>query len=51
MRIGDLLAETRRILTIPRDNPGLLRARYAALSNLIPLMYFVVVISSWPLAS
>lgn len=38
-------------MSIPRDNPDLVKAKYAALSNLIPPLYFVILANSWALAA
>ncbi|WP_249780709.1 EAL domain-containing protein [Bradyrhizobium sp. dw_78] len=37
-------------MALPSDNPDLVKAQCTALSSLIPLMYFILVASSWVLA-
>ncbi len=34
----------------PRDNPVLLRAQYVAFSQQMPMMYFILLSSTWALA-
>ncbi|WP_059415395.1 putative bifunctional diguanylate cyclase/phosphodiesterase [Cupriavidus basilensis] len=45
-----LLARLRRLWSVERDNPALLKAQYRAFSRKIPLMYFVLLVNSWALA-
>ncbi|MFP4593178.1 MAG: GGDEF-domain containing protein, partial [Ralstonia sp.] len=35
---------------VPRDNPELLKAQYHALSRQLPMMYFILITSSWAVA-
>jgi diguanylate cyclase (GGDEF)-like protein len=51
MTIGALLSRARAFVTIPRDNPDLVKAQCAALSRLIPLMYSILVGNTWLLAA
>ncbi|MFT4066507.1 MAG: EAL domain-containing protein [Paraburkholderia sp.] len=37
-------------MTVPSDNPELLRAQYRAFSRQLPLMYFILVSSTWGVA-
>ncbi len=37
-------------MSIPVNNPRLLRAQYVALSRQLPLMYFILIVNTWALA-
>ncbi len=45
-----LLDTLRTLMSVPHDNPKLLRAQYAALSRQLPLMYLVLLLNMWALA-
>ncbi|NWB85222.1 putative bifunctional diguanylate cyclase/phosphodiesterase [Pseudomonas gingeri] len=45
-----LLATLRTLMSVPHDNPKLLRAQYVALSRQLPLMYLVLLLNMWALA-
>lgn len=45
------IAKFRSFMAIRRDNPDLVKAQCAALSALIPPMYFVLLVNSWILAA
>ncbi|MGP0011613.1 putative bifunctional diguanylate cyclase/phosphodiesterase [Pseudomonas sp.] len=45
-----LLASLRTLMSVPHDNPKLLRAQYVALSRQLPLMYLVLLLNMWALA-
>ncbi|HEY0125389.1 MAG TPA: EAL domain-containing protein [Rhizobium sp.] len=51
MNRNSIGARLARSLTVPSDNPELLKAQFAALSRLIPLMYFILVANTWVLAA
>ena len=38
------------LMTVPSDNPRLLKAQFVALSRQLPMMYFVLLINTWALA-
>ncbi|MGV2130706.1 putative bifunctional diguanylate cyclase/phosphodiesterase [Agrobacterium vitis] len=40
----------RELLTVRSDNPDLLKAQYRAFSSQMPMMYFILLSSSWALA-
>lgn len=39
-----------QFMGVPRDNPELLKAQYHALSRQLPMMYFILITSSWAVA-
>ncbi|NWA29203.1 EAL domain-containing protein [Pseudomonas gingeri] len=45
-----LLDTLRTLMSVPHDNPNLLRAQYVALSRQLPLMYLVLLLNMWALA-
>ncbi|CAD5200433.1 putative bifunctional diguanylate cyclase/phosphodiesterase [Pseudomonas sp. FEN] len=47
--IRKLLDTLRTLMSVPRDNPKLLRAQYRALSRQLPLMYLVLLLNMWAL--
>jgi diguanylate cyclase (GGDEF)-like protein len=52
MRDGtSLFVRIRQFMSVPTDNPDLMRAQVLALSRLIPLLYFILVANAWVLAS
>ena len=46
-----MLDVVRSWFSVPRDNPELLRAQYAAFSKQVPLLYTILVINTWGLAT
>lgn len=46
----ELLAKAVSFITVPAENPELLRAQYRAYSRQIPVMYFILVSSTWCVA-
>ena len=44
------LTQIRNFLSVPHDNPELLKAQYQAFSHQLPLMYFILVTNTWALA-
>ncbi|MEF9673383.1 putative bifunctional diguanylate cyclase/phosphodiesterase [Pseudomonas sp. MWU13-2100] len=45
-----ILATLRTLMSVPHDNPKLLKAQYLALSRQLPLMYLVLLLNMWALA-
>src|ERR1700675_3631746 len=45
-----LLLKIREFMSVPRDNPELLKAQYRAFSRQLPLMYFILLTNTWALA-
>lgn len=45
-----LFKKLQAFMSLPQDNPRLLRAQYVALSRQLPLMYLILLINSWALA-
>ncbi len=43
-------AKIRDFMSVPRDNPELLKAQYRAFSRQLPLMYFILLTNTWALA-
>lgn len=41
----------RALVALPRDNPRLMRAQYAALSRQLPGMYFILLVNTWALVA
>lgn len=46
----DILTKIRDFMSVPRDNPELLKAQYRAFSRQLPLMYFILLTNTWALA-
>jgi diguanylate cyclase (GGDEF)-like protein len=44
------LTQIRNFLSVPHDNPELLKAQYQAFSHQLPLMYFILLTNTWALA-
>ena len=40
----------RALMSVPKDNPGLVKAQYLALSRQLPMMYFILLINTLMLA-
>ncbi|WP_314408434.1 EAL domain-containing protein [Pseudomonas kuykendallii] len=38
------------VMSVPGDNPRLLKAQYVALSRQLPMMYFILLVNTWALA-
>lgn len=47
MTVRSMIAAAKEFMTVPRHNPDLLRAQYRAFSRQLPLMYFILVSSTW----
>ena len=45
-----LTARIVRLVSVPRDNPDLLKAQFEVFSSQVPLMYSIVLINAWALA-
>lgn len=45
-----LLGNLRALMSVPHDNPGLIKAQYLALSRQLPMMYFILLINTLVLA-
>ena len=45
-----ILAKIRDFMSVPQDNPELLKAQYRAFSRQLPLMYFILLTNTWALA-
>lgn len=45
-----ILVKIREFMSVPRDNPELLKAQYRAFSRQLPLMYFILLTNTWALA-
>jgi diguanylate cyclase (GGDEF)-like protein len=45
-----LLIKIREFMSVPRNNPELLKAQYRAFSRQLPLMYFILLTNTWALA-
>ena len=45
-----IVAKIRDFMSVPRDNPELLKAQYRAFSRQLPLMYFILLTNTWALA-
>jgi diguanylate cyclase (GGDEF)-like protein len=45
-----ILVKIRELMSVPRDNPELLKAQYRAFSRQLPLMYFILLTNTWALA-
>lgn len=50
-RSGLLRERVRRFMSIPLDNPALLKAQYRAFSRQLPMMYFILMTSTWAVAA
>ncbi len=46
----DIFKKIRDFMSVPRDNPELLKAQYRAFSRQLPLMYFILLTNTWALA-
>lgn len=46
----DIFRKIREFMSVPRDNPELLKAQYRAFSRQLPLMYFILLTNTWALA-
>ena len=46
----DVFKKIRHFMSVPRDNPELLKAQYRAFSRQLPLMYFILLTNTWALA-
>lgn len=46
----DIFTKIRDFMSVPRDNPELLKAQYRAFSRHLPLMYFILLTNTWALA-
>ncbi|AHF66317.1 putative bifunctional diguanylate cyclase/phosphodiesterase [Pseudomonas cichorii] len=44
------LLGVRALMSVPKDNPGLVKAQYIALSRQLPMMYFILLINTLMLA-
>jgi diguanylate cyclase (GGDEF)-like protein len=44
------LRGVRALMSVPKDNPGLVKAQYIALSRQLPMMYFILLVNSLMLA-
>src|ERR1700761_1251241 len=51
MNTQDIFSKIRQFLSVPRDNPELLKAQYRAFSRQLPLMYFILLTNTWALAA
>ena len=47
---GQVILKIRDFMSVPRDNPELLKAQYRAFSRQLPLMYFILLTNTWALA-
>lgn len=45
-----LFANLRALMSVPQDNPGLVKAQYIALSRQLPMMYFILLVNTLVLA-
>ena len=45
-----LLSKLRSLMSVPKDNPGLIKAQYIALSRQLPMMYFILLVNTLVLA-
>ena len=50
MVFQDIFSRIRDFMSVPRDNPELLKAQYRAFSRQLPLMYFILLTNTWALA-
>lgn len=46
----NLLGNLRALMSVPQDNPGLIKAQYIALSRQLPMMYFILLVNTLVLA-
>ncbi len=46
-----LPASLKTLMSVPRDNPRLLKAQYVALSSQLPMMYFILLVNTLALAA
>ncbi|WP_321893009.1 putative bifunctional diguanylate cyclase/phosphodiesterase [Paraburkholderia tropica] len=47
MTVRSIFAAAKEFMTVSRNNPELLKAQYRAFSRQLPLMYFILVSSTW----
>ena len=50
MPTNGYLTQIRKFMSVPHDNPELLKAQYQAFSHQLPLMYFILLTNTWALA-
>ena len=50
MNIQGIPTKIRDFMSVPRDNPELLKAQYRAFARQLPLMYFILLTNTWALA-
>ncbi len=50
MRLSSICAEVRDFMSVPRNNPELLRAQYHAFSRQIPLLHVILLSNTWAVA-
>jgi diguanylate cyclase (GGDEF)-like protein len=51
MSLSPLLGRIREFMSIPTGQPELLKAQYRALSQQLPMMYLILMISTWAVAA
>lgn len=51
MNLRSLLAQIRQLMSVPSDNPELLMAQFGAFQRQMPMMYFILVTSTWAVAA
>jgi diguanylate cyclase (GGDEF)-like protein len=51
VRLSLLRERVRTFMSIPADNPALLKAQYRAFSRQLPMMYFILMTSTWAVAA
>ncbi len=44
------LLAIRALMSVPKDNPGLVKAQYIALARQLPMMYFILLVNTLMLA-
>ena len=49
--VRQLFDKIRQFMAVPADNPELLQAQYRALSRQMPMMYFILMSSTWAVAA
>ena len=50
MTVKALAGRVARFMGVPADNPELLKAQYRAFSRQLPMMYFILISSTWAVA-
>jgi diguanylate cyclase (GGDEF)-like protein len=50
MASRSIFQSTRRFMSIPRDNPDLMKAQYQAFSKQVPLLYSILLSNTWVVA-